>query len=377
MKTHGLTTPSSFKRGWLLRGFAAMLAFATLAVVPMGAQAGVFVSVSIAPPALPVYVQPAIPGAGYIWAPGYWAYADGGYYWVPGTWVLAPYVGALWTPGYWGWAGGFYVFQGGYWGRHVGFYGGINYGFGYGGVGYEGGYWGNGGFYYNRSVTHVTNNITNVYNRTVINNTTINNRTSFNGGTGGVMARPTAQETAYSREQRTDPVAAQKQQMAMASRNPSLRAAVNHGAPPIAATPRAGAFDGRGAVAAKGATRDLSAAAAQVQRTGAGPAMTQRANRSAMRSASFAPHGDAAMRAERTQRSSYAPSSMNQREGLAPANGMRDHQQASSSRYSSDNNHAPAYQQQARPVQHQAASRPQHAPAPAVPQKNDKQRHGN
>ena len=169
MKAHGITPLFSSGRGWL-RGFAAVLAFATFAIASPGAQAGVFVSVSIAPPALPVYVQPAIPGAGYIWAPGYWAYADGGYYWVPGTWVLAPYVGALWTPGYWGWAPvGFYWVPGvwcaapyygalwtpgywgfyqnryrlypGFWGSYVGFYGGINYGFGYYGSGYRGGYW--------------------------------------------------------------------------------------------------------------------------------------------------------------------------------------------------------------------------------------------
>ena len=41
--------------------------------------------------------------------------------------------------------------------------GGINYGFGYTGVGYEGGYWRGREFYYNRSVTNInTTNITNV-----------------------------------------------------------------------------------------------------------------------------------------------------------------------------------------------------------------------
>ena len=47
-----------------------------------------------APPELPVYEQPAIPEAGYMWSPGYWAYdPDDGYFWVPGTWVLPPAVG--------------------------------------------------------------------------------------------------------------------------------------------------------------------------------------------------------------------------------------------------------------------------------------------
>ena len=52
-----------------------------------------------------------------------------------------PESGFLWTPAYWGWEGGHYRFYNGYWGPHVGFYGGINYGFGYGGVGFAGGYW--------------------------------------------------------------------------------------------------------------------------------------------------------------------------------------------------------------------------------------------
>jgi hypothetical protein len=97
-----------------------------------------------------VYVQPPAPAEGYIWVPGYWAwdpdFAD--YYWVPGTWVLAPRVGYLWTPGYWAWNGAGFVFYEGYWGPVVGFYGGINYGFGYFGTGYVGGRWDHDRFYY-------------------------------------------------------------------------------------------------------------------------------------------------------------------------------------------------------------------------------------
>ena len=85
--------------------------------------------------------QPPLPGPGYIWTPGYWAWGDDGYFWVPGTWVEPPQVGLLWTPGYWGWNSGRYIFNAGYWGPEVGFYGGIDYGFGYGGIGYEGGFW--------------------------------------------------------------------------------------------------------------------------------------------------------------------------------------------------------------------------------------------
>lgn len=303
---HNRITTNSFslRQQWLVRGAAALLAAAALAAVPGRAHAGVFVSVNIAPPALPVYVQPAIPGPGYIWTPGYWAWDGYEYYWVPGTWVLAPFVGALWTPGYWGWSGGVYLFHAGYWGRHVGFYGGIDYGYGYGGRGYDGGYWRGNGFYYNRTVNHVTNNITNVYNRTVINNTTIVNRTSYNGGPRGIAARATPQQLAWSREPHTAPVAAQLQQRAMASRMPSLRASQNHGQPPIAATPRAGVFNGRGvAPAAVHETRLAPQTAGNPQRG------------NALRSASFAPHGNAAMRSDAAMRPTgenrYNPASPN------------------------------------------------------------------
>jgi hypothetical protein len=73
-----------------------------LVVIPASSFAGVFVSVTVAPPVLPVYAQPPCPGDGYIWTPGYWAWGPDGYYWVPGTWVMAPEPGLLWTPGYWG-----------------------------------------------------------------------------------------------------------------------------------------------------------------------------------------------------------------------------------------------------------------------------------
>ena len=172
---------------------SALLALVMLAV-PATSFGGVILSVAIAPPVLPVYAQPICPGPGYMWTPGYWAYGPAGYYWVHGTWVLAPYVGALWTPGYWGWSGGLYVWHGGYWGHHVGFYGGVNYGFGYTGVGYAGGYWHNGVFAYNRSVNHVSGANFHTYNRTVINHES--SRVSYNGGKGGLSARPNQQHTA-------------------------------------------------------------------------------------------------------------------------------------------------------------------------------------
>ena len=150
--------------------------------------AQISVVVSFGPPPLPIYEQPLCPGEGYIWTPGFWAWDNDfdDYYWVPGTWVLAPQIGFLWTPGWWGWGGEGFIFHEGYWGPVVGFYGGINYGFGYFGHGYEGGRWENDHFYYNRAVNNVNvTNIHNVYNTTVINNTTVN-RVSYNGGNGGI-----------------------------------------------------------------------------------------------------------------------------------------------------------------------------------------------
>jgi WXXGXW repeat (2 copies) len=213
------------------------------------AQIGI--SVSFGPPALPVYEQPPCPSAGYLWTPGYWAYSPEGYYWVPGTWVMAPQPGLLWTPPYWGWGGGRFVFYDGYWGPHVGFYGGISYGFGYFGSGYQGGRWDNGQFFYNRSVNNVNvTNIHNVYNTTVINNTTIN-RVSYNGGNGGVEARPSPEEETAAHERHVAPVAAQTQHIEAARANPELKASANQGRPPIAATARPGEFKGEGAVPAK------------------------------------------------------------------------------------------------------------------------------
>src|SRR6202050_5291789 len=124
-----------------------------LAGIGTFAQVGVSVQIGVAPPEIPVYVQPVCPADGYIWTPGYWAYGPNGYYWVPGVWVLAAEEGYLWTPGYWGFVGGFYVWHTGYWGPHIGFYGGVHYGFGYDGVGFVCGEWRGGAFYYNRAVT--------------------------------------------------------------------------------------------------------------------------------------------------------------------------------------------------------------------------------
>lgn len=229
-----------------------LLVFTVLAMPSAApAQVAVGLSIHIGPPALPVYPQPVCPAPGYIWTPGYWAYGPDGYYWVPGTWVMAPTPGFLWTPGYWGFVGGAYLWHAGYWGPHVGFYGGINYGFGYAGVGFVGGEWRGGVFHYNTAVTNVNTTIihTTYVNRVVVNNTVVNH-VSFNGGPGGIQARPNAAEQAAMRDRHVQATAMQTQHEQMARNDHSLLASVNHGRPAIAATSRPGAFKGQGVVGA-------------------------------------------------------------------------------------------------------------------------------
>jgi hypothetical protein len=217
---------------------------------PARAQIAIGISIDVAPPPLPVYDQPPIPEVGYIWTPGYWAWDDDtGYYWVPGTWVLPPEPALLWTPGYWGWNDGVYAFHEGYWGPEVGFYGGVSYGYGYGGVGYEGGYWRGGAFFYNRSVNNFSNvQITNVYNKTVVVNNTTN--VSYNGGTGGTTAHATPQQIAAANQQHVPPTPQQTQHMQMAAKDPALSLNNNHGHPTVAATSHAAQLSGAGVVAA-------------------------------------------------------------------------------------------------------------------------------
>jgi hypothetical protein len=106
---------------------------------------------------------------------------------------LPPKAGLLWTPGYWESEEGVYVFHVGYWGPHIGFYGGVNYGFGYDGIGYEGGYW-----------------------------------------KDGIPAPPE-----------------QTRHVEAAAKDPALSLSRNHGHPAVAATPHARVFKGPGVVAAR------------------------------------------------------------------------------------------------------------------------------
>jgi hypothetical protein len=213
---------------WLL-----LLTFA-VALIPATSRAEVVISVGFAPPPLLVYDQPPCPDQGLIWMPGYWAYGPDGYYWVPGAWVPAPFEGALWTPGYWGWSDGMYYWHPGYWGRHVGYYGGINYGFGYFGIGFVGGRWNGGFFEYNTAVWRV--------NREYIHRTyedrdwdrhyvDRDRHIAFSGGPGGIRHDPDREERTYMHEQHYQRTAFQTQHIEQARQDHNAYYNVNHGRP--------------------------------------------------------------------------------------------------------------------------------------------------
>jgi hypothetical protein len=216
-----------------------LLVAATVLFLSAAAFAQVRASITIAPPDLPTYDQPVCTSAdicpldSYLWTPGYWAW-DGDYYWVPGTWVFAPEIGDFWTPGYWSWSDGGYVFHEGYWGRSVGFYGGIDYGFGYSGRGFEGARWEDGRLHYNTAVNHVNASRTQWIYNTPVNDS--GNRVDYNGGSGGITARATPEEEAAARDKRSGPTLQQVQNAWFAHKDPHQHLAANHGTPPIIAT---------------------------------------------------------------------------------------------------------------------------------------------
>ncbi|MFO1465267.1 MAG: YXWGXW repeat-containing protein [Steroidobacteraceae bacterium] len=223
---------------------ACLLPLGSVVSLPAHASVSVGVSITLAPPELPVYEQPPLPAPGYLWMPGYWAYGPDGYYWVPGTWVLPPRVGYLWTPGYWGWSSGFYFWHAGYWGPSVGFYGGINYGYGYFGVGYQGGYWRGDRWYYNRACNRFDDrvHVTNVYERTVVNNITVN-RVSYHGGRGGIERAPLREELSAARGPHLRLTPDQRRHEIAAGHDREFLASVNRGRPALAATARPAMFD--------------------------------------------------------------------------------------------------------------------------------------
>ncbi len=214
--------------------------------------------VSETPPPLPSYEQPAIPAQGDLWVPGFWAWRKSvpDYFWVPGTWVRPPQPGLLWTPPYWSRVDGGYAFHAGYWADEVGFYGGIDYGYGYTGDGYQGGRWENGAFSYNRAVNNLGSlGMANVYDQAVTGDGNAA-RVSFNGGSRGATARPTEQQEGLAGEPHIGATAEQQKHFELAAMNRSLYSKLNNGQPGLAATSRAGALGGAGITRSSGRQPD-------------------------------------------------------------------------------------------------------------------------
>jgi hypothetical protein len=129
------------------------------------------------------------------------------------------------------------MWHAGYWGPHVGYYGGVNYGFGYGGIGFAGGMWRGGFFAYNTAVVHVGGgggwgNRTYVDN-TIVERTTIINNThvSYNGGPGGINHQPAPEERIAEHEQHTAPTSFQAQHENTFRNDHTAYAKVNGGHP--------------------------------------------------------------------------------------------------------------------------------------------------
>lgn len=200
---------------------------------------------AVAPPPLPSYAQPAIPEEGYLWMPGFWAWRGDvrDYYWVPGTWVKPPRTGLLWTPPYWSSDDSRYAFHAGYWAEAVGFYGGIDYGYGYPGNGYQGGRWENDTFSYNRAANNFGSiDIAHAYDQAISSNGGVV-RASFNSGSRGTNAQPTQDQQRPARDKHVAPTAEQLRQFEIAAKDRSLYSKLNGGEPGIAATARVGLFD--------------------------------------------------------------------------------------------------------------------------------------
>ncbi|MGB7984990.1 MAG: YXWGXW repeat-containing protein, partial [Terracidiphilus sp.] len=235
----------------LLRSSRWLLLALVFTLIPLSSHAQVVISVGFAPPALPVYEQPLPPSPDMMWTPGYWAWdpnqAD--YYWVPGAWVAAPRPGLLWTPGYWGWSGGRYFFHDGYWGPHIGYYGGVNYGFGYGGIGFGGGEWRGGHFFYNTAVIHVDHNDRRFGGYVFEDRARVDrgfvardSRVAFSGGPGGIRHDPGPEERIAERDhhENKSPFQQSHEQAAHADRSSFSKSNGGHPAHAVAERPQGG-----------------------------------------------------------------------------------------------------------------------------------------
>jgi hypothetical protein len=186
----------------------------------------VTVSSAATPPPLPMEDQPVLSQDGSLWTPGYWYWGDQGYVWVPGAWVRPPQVGVLWTPAYWGFAGTVYVFHPGHWGSTVGFYGGVNYGYGYFGSGYTGGHWIGNSFAYNSTVNHVNPAVAQHLYAESVPNQGSRGSVSYTGGPSSGDATRTASQQQSLQQQSLQQQSLRQQSQPRAVNNPATPATV-------------------------------------------------------------------------------------------------------------------------------------------------------
>jgi len=144
----------------------------------------------------------------------------------------------MWTPGYWSWSHHMltmYTFHSGYWAFHVGYYGGVNYGNGYGGFGYSGGVWHGGLFAYNLEIVNVNSQ----YVRETFRDPGLvdrgyierENHAGFNGGPAGVNYHISPEEQAVEHEKHWDPTAFQMQYETGIRNDQAYWYNTNHGQP--------------------------------------------------------------------------------------------------------------------------------------------------
>src|ERR1022692_3954390 len=69
---------------FLVRTACALALGLAVIAIPEIAVAQISVSITLAPPALPVYEQPVLAEEGGIWPPGFWDYDEGNFSGVPG-----------------------------------------------------------------------------------------------------------------------------------------------------------------------------------------------------------------------------------------------------------------------------------------------------
>jgi hypothetical protein len=94
---------------------------------------------------------------------------------------------------------------------------------------------------------------------------------SYNGGRGGITARPRAAEASAAHASHSAPTTAQSHQQQAAGQNHALLASVNHGHPAVAGTSKPGEFSGSGAVPARGVPPGNSGGGHDAARTSAPP----------------------------------------------------------------------------------------------------------